>query len=514
MQGNYSLGNLNMKYLIILVIFATLICKPAIAVEPLIDLSDVGEVSLENSGAPEAQQAFLHGLAQLHSFEYGAAAEDFIKAQEIDPSFALAYWGEAMTYDHPIWHYARPDRKKALAALNRYAPTPAGRQSRAPSDMARDLLAAVDILYGAGDEQSADDRYKEKMAGLYAKYPDNVEIASFYALSIMGSAHDGRDFALYMQAAAIMWEFINDYPKHPGVAHYLIHSTDDSIHAPLGLRAAQAYENLAPNAPHAQHMTTHIYLALGMWEGVIRGGIRATELGQVRPAPQGKPCGHYPQWLMYGYLQVGQFNKASALMNRCYEVASNESPGGRRRFQTYAKMGYAKMRTLYLLDTGDWQGPVADMKADLTSSLSAVFNDQYLNGLIALHRGDVSEATMAYNSASKTLVALNKSKPVVSPSSPEIQLVQLMAQITLFEGKEEEGLSLLREAVELELTLPLIYGPPEPQKPSLELLGETLLKVGKPEEAHEVLTKALSRTKGKALTIAALAAAGNAMSGK
>ena len=498
-----------MKHSIILVIFATLIWKPAMAIEPLVDLSEVGEVSLENSGAPEAQQAFLHGLAQLHSFEYRAAAEDFIKAQEIDPSFALAYWGEAMTYDHPIWHFARPDKKKAAAALNRYAPTPAARQSRAPSNMARDLLAAVDILYGAGDEQSADDRYKEKMAILYAKYPDNVEIASFYALSIMGSAHEGRDFALYMQAAAIMWEFINDYPKHPGVAHYLIHSTDDSIHAPLGLRAAQAYETIAPNAPHAQHMTTHIYLALGMWEGVIRGGIRATELGQVRPAPPGKPCGHYPLWLMYGYLQVGQFNKASALMNRCYEVVLNESPDGSRKFQTYAKM-----RTLYLLDTGAWQGPMADMKADLTSSLAAVFNDHYINGLIALHRGDVSEAFMAYNSATKTLIALNKSKSTASQSSPEIQLLQLMAQIKLFEGKEDEGLSLLRKAVKLELALPLIYGPPVPQKPSLELLGETLLKVGKPKEAHEVLTHALSRTKGKALTIAALAAAKNSMAGQ
>jgi len=495
-----------MKYLVLLLFFFTLVCKPASANEPLINLSDVGEVRLENSGALEAQQAFLHGLAQLHSFEYGAAAEDFIRAQKIDPSFALAYWGEAMTYDHPLWHYARPDKKKAITALNRYAPTPAARQSKAPVGIAQDLLAAVDILYGVGDEQSVDDRYKEKMALLYAKYPDNVEIASFYALAIMGSAHEGRDFALYMQSAAIAGGFINDYPKHPGVAHYLIHSTDDSIHAPLGLRAAQAYEKLAPNAPHAQHMTTHIYLALGMWEGVIRGGVRATELGQARPAPQGKPCGHYPKWLMYGYLQVGQFKNAASLMNRCHEVVSNEGPDGSRKFQEYAKM-----RTLYLLDTDDWQGPMADMKADLSSNLLAVFNDYYLNGLIAIHRGSVSAATKAYRNASKALAVLNKSKSNVSQASAEIQLMQLMAQIRLFEGNQEQGLSLLREAVKLELALPLIYGPPEPQKPSLELLGETLLKIGKPREAHEVLSQALSRTQGRALTIAALAAAKKAM---
>ncbi len=215
---------MRLKNLPIVAIFCLSFSSAVTATEP-INLSDVGQVSLENSGAPEAQQAFLHGLAQLHNFQYDEAADDFREAQRIDPDFALAYWGEAMSYTHPIW--MEQDKKAALSALARYAPTPAERQSKAPTALARDLIGAVDVLYGQGLKEDQDDLYMAKMAGLYAKYPDNVEVASFYALSIMGTAHEGREFSLYMRAAAIVEDFISDYPGHPGLAHYLIHATDD-----------------------------------------------------------------------------------------------------------------------------------------------------------------------------------------------------------------------------------------------------------------------------------------------
>ena len=182
--------------------------------EDEMDLSDVGYVALENSGAPEAQRDFLHGLAQLHNFQYDYAAEDFRNAQKTDPDFALAFWGEALSYTHAMW--MEKDTEKALEALNRYAPSPEARQEKAPTEFARDMLAAVDILYGPGTKEQQDDLYMAEMAHLYTKYPANIEVASMYALSIMGTGHEGREFGLYMEAVAIVTKFIETTPLHPG----------------------------------------------------------------------------------------------------------------------------------------------------------------------------------------------------------------------------------------------------------------------------------------------------------
>lgn len=481
--------------------------NPVRADGDVIDLSDVGQVALNNSGTPAAQQSFLHGLAQLHNFEYEFAAVDFVKAQQIDPDFALAYWGEAMTHNHAIWQ--GQDKEKALAALNKYAPTPAARQAKAPTELARNLFAAVDILYGVGSKQDNDDLYLIMMRGLYKKYPDNVEIASFTALSIMGSAHEGRDIALYMQSAAIMEDFIDAYPRHPGVAHYLIHSTDDSTHAPLGLRAARAYGSIAPNAAHPQHMTTHIFLALGMWEDVIRANVRAVEIVNAENALEGKKtigCGHYPSWLMYGYLQNGQRDEATAIMNRCHEIVLNE---GSEIVGTLNS--YSWMRALYLLDAEDWLGPVAGMAANLGISPRAVFYNEYLTTVIALNTGKIAGAKLAYERTSVASEALSKQwdkdgVPADHPyrQTPVVQLMQLRAQIKIAEGDSDGGIILLREAVELEHTLPIRFGPPRPSKPSIELLGETLIKLGYFKEARDALTISLARTQGKAASIAAM----------
>ena len=497
------------EYLLIVSI-SFLSFSPAVTANEQIDLSDVGLVSLENSGAPDAQQAFLHGLAQLHNFEYGYAAEDFREAQRIDPNFALAYWGEALSYNHAIW--MEQDNEAALSALARYAASAAERQTKAPTALARDLMGAVDILYGAGTKEDRDDLYMAEMARLFAKYPENVEIASFYALSIMGTAHEGREFSLYMQSAAILEDFIGAYPGHPGVAHYLIHSTDDPIHAPLGLRAARAFGDIAPNAAHPQHMTSHIFLALGMWDDVIRANVRAIGLVNAARAKVEKPtiaCGHYPAWLMYGYLQDGRRDDAFAIINRCHEIVTNEGRDSGR-----ALSYYAWMRALYLFDTGEWHGDVAAMQADFETSPEAGFEDQYLEGLVALNNGDIAGATEAQIKAGLLLDQLNQQwdaegVPADRPFrfEPVIQLTQLEAQIALAHGKSDAALSLLREATAVEAKLPFGFGPPDPAKPSLELLGETLLGLGRIEEAHRALTTALSRTRGKALTVAALAAA-------
>jgi len=473
-----------------------------------IDLSDVGDVNMENTGAAKAQQAFQHGLAQMHNFEYDFSAADFQEAQRIDPGFALAYWGEAMTHNHPIW--MRQDIEAARTSLEKFAPTPAARQAKAPTEFARDLFGAVDILYGEGSKEERDDLYLEQMAKLFAKYPDNVEIAAFYALAIMGSAHEGREFGLYMRSAAITQNFIHKYPRHPGIAHYQIHATDDPVHAPLGLSAANAYGAIAPNAGHPQHMTTHIFLALGDWDGVVRANVRATEITNEERAKKDKGpsgCGHYTSWLMYGYLQQGKRDEAHEIMSLCHQNVTESDTN-------YTRYYYAWQRSLYLLNSEEWAGDVAGMSADFKDNNGARFENQIMDGWVAIMNGDNTGAGAALDAARETLTLViqewdEEGVPANQPSrkEPVVQIMQLEAQIFLAGGEDDAALDKLREAVAIEMELPFGFGPPSPAKPSLELLGETLVALGQHEEAREVLRTALSRTPNKALSLAALEAA-------
>lgn len=475
--------------------------------QPAVDLSDVGQVALENNGADDAQQAFLHGLAQLHNFEYGDAARDFKEARSIDPGFALAYWGEALTHNHPIW--MQQDQEAALKILNEYAPTPAARQQKASSQLTRDLLAAADVLYGQGEKHDRDDRYMAFMGELHQKYPDNVDVAAFYALSIMGTAHEGRDFMLYMQAAALMQKMIGQYPNHPGVAHYLIHATDDPIHAPLGAGAAQAYADIAPNAAHAQHMTTHIFLALGDWDGVIRANIRASDILNARRASNGQAaagCGHFPSWLMYGYLQQGNRDKAHEIMQRCQQnIAKGEMEGKGPAYH------YGWQRALYLFDTQEWEGDIGLKREDVGDDYRAEFDLLIIDGFVALAQGNMEAAKAAHKAARGPLDSIfafwddqgfaEDHEPRMKPA---LQLMQLEAQILFGEGKKDEALALMRESVAIEGDMSFGFGPPSPPKPSHEMLGEMLIEAGKFDEARSVLNTALRRTPNKASILQSL----------
>src|SRR5687767_7012441 len=177
---------------------ALLIAIPllAFAARVTAQIPGVGQVSFKNSGAAAAQQDFLTGLAQLHNFEYGSAAEFFRKAQHADPGFAMAYWGEAMTHNHAVW--MEQDAAAARAVLQRLAPTPEARLAKAKTEREKDYLRAVETLYGDGEKKARDFAYAEAMVDVHRKYADDVDAAAFAALALLGTAHDGRDFAIYM----------------------------------------------------------------------------------------------------------------------------------------------------------------------------------------------------------------------------------------------------------------------------------------------------------------------------
>ena len=320
-----------------------------------------GEVAFQNSGAPSAQAAFLSGLALLHDFEYERAAAQFRTAETADPGFAMAYWGEAMTNNHPIW--MQQDLAAGRGALDRLAPTADARLAKAPTEREKDYLRAVEILYGQGTKEERDLRYSDAMGELHRRFPDDPDAAALFALSILGTAHNGRDIPTYMKAAAILERLRCRYPDHPGVAHYLIHSVDDPVHAILGLDAARAYSRIAPEAAHAQHMCSHIFLALGLWDDVVAANETAVAVVNRQRREQGKApraCGHYSFWLEYGYLQQGRLRKAGEVLEACRteaEASPRPAGGAEAIDPDDSTLGsFAQMRTRYILDSGDWSG--------------------------------------------------------------------------------------------------------------------------------------------------------------
>src|SRR5436190_9739749 len=296
---------------------------------------DYGEVAFVNSGPAAAQADFLQALAQLHNFEYDDAAEHFRKVQQLAPDFILGYWGEAMTRNHPLWP-EMPDVRAARAILNRLGSTPEARLAKAHTDREKLYLQSVEVLFGEGTKIERDRRYESVLGELHRKFPDDVDATCFYALSILGTTELQRDFATYMRAAALLEEVFPQHPRHPGVVHYLIHSYDDPVHAPLGLRAARIYSQIAPEAGHAQHMTSHIFLALGMWDAEVKANETAVALGNRLRQKAGRPpgrCGHYNEWLEYGYMQQGRIADARRVLEGCRQVvervvAPHDNPPG------------------------------------------------------------------------------------------------------------------------------------------------------------------------------------------
>ncbi|WP_395622961.1 hypothetical protein [Sphingomonas daechungensis] len=471
----------------------------------------VGSVKMKSEGNAAAQAPFLRGLALLHNFEYSSAAEAFRAAQAADPDFVLAYWGEAMTYNHPLW--AEQDAAAARAVLTRLGPTPAARKAKARSPREAQWLDAVEALYGNGSKYERDFAYTDRMKVVFDADPNDIDARSFYALSIMGTAHNGRDIGLYMQAAALLEEAFPAHPDHPGVVHYLIHTYDDPAHAPLGERAASRYALVAPDAGHAQHMVSHIYLALGRWPQVELANRQAMAVVNGQRAAQGKPatsCGHYNEWLAYALDQQGK--DSQALVDACKaealgdqsSVADKSVLGGSRNLIT----NWAQIATRHGVDTGRWPAtalPVGDKLA------VARFTLAYADLLAARRSPARAEAALGKMKAQRESIAaaIKTEWPDDDESLRwfDRAIAQGEAAVALSRGEREEGLRLLREAAAAESRLPVPFGPPVLAKPSAEMLGEELLADGRKAEAAAAFRKALEAAPNRRLSVQGLATA-------
>ena len=470
----------------------------------------LGVVNITVSGKKEALPHFEKGLLLLHSFEYSDARESFIEAQEIDPEMAMAYWGEAMTYNHSLW--SEQDYEDAVSALQKLDAV----SLDDISELEKDFIEGCRLLYKAETPKVERDKlYANYMQKLYEKYPDNHEVAAFYALSLLGSVPEGRDEVIYGQGAKIAQTILDKNPNHPGALHYLIHSYDDPGHAQLALTAANSYSKVAPDASHALHMPSHIYSALGMWDEVISSNIASYQASLNRM--ERKNLGnddrgyHAFHWLEYGYLQKGNFNEAKKMVLDM-EKYTNETPSIR------ARVHLVFLKGSYLVDTNDWDSEIADIPVDV-SDLNIAIKSQYnvLEGMKAFKKRDkvaldsiISAMQKDYDEQS-LLVALDGIKVCASVSrgdvtqtnvdESQIMHMQVKALRAWLEGDEETAENWLQQAVALQDSMSFTYGPPFIQKPSHELYADWLVAHNRFNEAIEHYDLTLKRAKNRRLTL-------------
>lgn len=461
---------------------ALFLCAPVVFAQETVSL---GEIDFPTSALPAAQRYFIDGVLALHSFEYESARAAFQKAQLIDPNFALAYWGEAMTYNHPLWQ--QQDLKSAQHALEKFGSTADKRIERAQTEKEKGFMKAVNILFGQGSKAQRDQAYAHAMNALYRTYPDDDEIALFYSLSLLGKNEGVRDFKNYMQAGALAEEVSKRKPSHPGALHYALHSYDDPIHAPLGLRAARLYPKVSHDAPHALHMPSHIFLALGMWDDVVASNIAAWQAGLKNHTSDL----HVLHWLIYGYLQQQDYQNAYALTKLMQQLAK-EYPSA------IAQSTYALAKAAYVTESKDF---ASDLKPLDISHLDLVdyVTEMYTDALIELN-------TSNDNASLATSLEILKTRLVGMTASIDtlrlvnILLLELQAQIQLHQGKTDDALHTLEKAAQLEDDLPLAEGPPFPVQPSHELLADVLYGQADYLKAYKEYQTQLERTPNRTLS--------------
>ncbi|WKK65579.1 hypothetical protein [Lutimonas zeaxanthinifaciens] len=463
----------------------------------------LGVVNIEVTGNEEAIPHFEKGLLLLHSFEYSDSREAFRKAQEADPNMLMAYWGEAMTYNHPLW--TEQDFEEGKAALEKISVVTKNVQV---NELEKDLIKSVHVLYESDTIKTIrDDNYADFMSDLYKKYPDNHEVAAFYALSLLGSVSDGRDETIYGQGAKIVSGILKENPNHPGALHYLIHSYDDPGHAQLALSAADSYSIVAPDASHALHMPSHIYVALGMWDKVVSSNENSYQASLNRMerknlAPRGRGL-HAFHWLEYGYLQQNRIEEAREMVLDL-EGYVEENPS------KYYRSHLVFLKGTYLVESEDWQGVVSKIPvtvSDLNVSTRSQYN--FIEGMVAFKKKDTKSLEKAISVIKKDLdkerylvtyedapFCSGANRYATSPSmllETEIMLHQLLALQSWMKDDTEMTELYLKKSIEIEKDLSYSYGPPVIQKPTTELYADWLFSQSRIDEALDQYNATFTR---------------------
>ena len=464
------------------------------------ELTGLGTVTFPTSASGPAQDHFVRGVTIMHSFGWKQARAEFQAAQRLDPDFALAYWGEALCYNHPL--IGEWDRETPMAVLRRLGDTPEARLAKAPTHREKGFVRAVEALFlGDGDTLTRRRAYMAAMRDLYEDYPDDEEVAAFYALSLLMSAGRGEDaMRTNVLAGSVALQLLDRNPNHPGAAHYTIHAFDDPVHAPLALPAARVFARIAEKVSHARHMPSHIFIQRGMWDQVSASNQSAYEaaVDLYEPGDRLNDMVHALDWGQYGDLQRGDYESAAHWIDLLEGIA--ERAGDNPMTATML----AGVKARYAIEREAWQpAPITDQTE--ASALLAF-------GLGAVHTGDLDLAERIANRlAEKAEEAASKadSGSYYARSDKPLKIMnkEVAGLLEIARGNTEAGLALLREGVDIAESMRPPNGAPHPLKPPHELYGEALLAAGRPEEALAVFERSLKRMPNRPLSLRGLARA-------
>jgi tetratricopeptide (TPR) repeat protein len=486
-----------------------------------------GRVHMAISCSTTVGADFDRALALLHNFWYTRALTRFNEVAKNDPECAMAYWGAAMTYNHPFWDPpSKADETAAWALVQK------GVLAKESSAREKLYLVAVAALYqngGAGSKSSRDQNYRDAMAATYAQYPDD-ETALFYGLSILGAMPEGSEgFAQQKQAAKLFEAVYARHPDHPGALHYLIHAYDDPEHAEQGLPAARAYAQSAAAVPHALHMPSHIFTRLGYWEESAATNLRGWEISEADVKRAGESGAyrdfHNLNYLEYAYIQLGRFHDAQHtvdIVTAEYQSLPSkktapDSPDlesrhvrGRTIYAVPDRVvyGYIDMLHRLVVEAGRWN-EVANIPLVVSSRDFQAVKLQW-EAKSAEVRGDAQAA----KAAAANLITLSQesgqhpfAKLIITLQAKEAEAFAAQAA-----GDSKGALTRLKEAVAIEDSINDLSQPPYPVIPAAELCGYLSLELNQPTEATEYFEKTLKRTPNRPKAILGLARAARALS--
>jgi tetratricopeptide (TPR) repeat protein len=480
-------------------------------------------VSLSAAQAPSPAQAeFNRGVTWLHSFMYEDAIDAFRSAQKLDPSFAMAYWGEAMSFSQPLWFYE--ELPQARAALAKLGPTPEARLAKARDPREQGYLRAVEALFGAGDRPARAAAHARAMASLAAAFPADADVQTFHALAILATLPRGdAALPLRQQAGAIAEKVFAGNPKHPGAAHYILHAYDHVSLAGKGLAAARAYAKIAPQASHALHMPAHAFLQLGLWDEAAATDEASWNASVAWAKRRGLSIAsrdyHSLSWLQYEWLQQGRFSKtkdAIALVDQAMKTGTGiRDPGSTVSPQHAGGHGYSEgseigrfsgadalrndrgsMRARYVIESERWAEMQGQSTFDNLEELFAL-------GLSAVNLADAARVRTVIGELRKAAA----SQDAGLREQAEVMLAEMEALDTFAQGRHAEAFSMMDRAAALQARMPKPIGRPFPVKDVNELYGDLLLQVGRAKEAVVWFDRALARTPNRSRALFGLARA-------
>ena len=479
-----------------------------------------GRITFPTSGPAPAQASFIRGVTQLHNFEYDEAILSFREAERLAPGFAMAHWGEALSYSQPLWY--NEEVGKGREALARLAPAAAARAAKAPTTREKGWLDAVERLYGDGDRTARQRAYADRMAQLARDFPDDDEVQTFYALALLGTIPQGeRRPEVSLKAGGIAAAVFKKNPQHPGAAHYMLHAYDDGEHNAQALQAARTYAKIAPASSHALHMPSHVFLPLGMWDEAVASDEASwnASVAWVKRTnrTQDQRDFHSLSWLHYEYLQQGRFSKArelEAIVRNAVEQSAKTSTSTSSAHHVESEIGrgyapmslrneLASMRARDVVDSRDFARMKGQGNFDNIDELFAV-------GLASITLGDLARTNAAIGQLE------NAGKTVPDRDAAEVSRImasELSGVLQFAAGDRQRGLAELKRAAEAEAARPRPIARPYPIKPANELYGELLLGSGDAQGAIRQFSASLTRTPRRWASLyglaSALASAGN-----